>query len=492
VPQADNTPPELDVVIKTTNESHEPLSGASVWVLTADSASPIGKTSEEGLLTVPRHVVTGERMICWHDEYEPVSTLLPRDLPPLIDVTLAMGRTISGVVAWDEGSGSVDGVEVFAFRDGYPPSREDIRFVRKGPQLPSFRHAVVEPNGQFRISGLRATDRYTITAAGNGAIASDRIPSQYPGTSSVRMGISPLFGVVIHIYGPNRTLIRTGNNVFGDSGWRSTVTGIQNVLVPGLEFYLNADEADWDIKSVGVTEQSLFFKGGPASRKRVPVVYNVRLPGYSSMRTEIGADLIRGRVTSTDLILESQATDWGELIVKYIGFASGIGPRASYGSPFGMIEMRDENHQITYLPVGEPIQETRISGIPFGSYDAVFSTSDWNQTYPQGGAFRVVINGSPATLALNLDDVGAALFNVKAANGNPYRGALDLQVTQPSNSMLRAFEHAPYVLEGLPSGNYHVQAIVNGSLFRMRSEQIPFTALAGSLISVDLTASEQE
>ena len=189
-----------------------------------------------------------------------------------------------------------------------------------------------------------------------------------------------------------------------------------------------------------------------------PIEYRVDIPGYLPKKEVLYAPRLIERLHETVVMLEPNASGWGDVGVRLFGAPQVVDLGLSEDLLIGLVHLvREEDEQIDLAvhprALGE-IEET--IGVPTGIFHGYFEAVD---SYYQTAETAVQIIRGYNLLTFDLSDAGTLLLDVREG-GEAYDMRFVLELTMSDGSQFNStFDSGPYVVPLLYPGPYRITEV---------------------------------
>jgi len=390
----------------------------------------------------------------------------------------ARPTNLSGFVTFADGRAAGPDLAVIArpVEDSF--SARDLARALREPWIERTAHT--DPAGRFTIEGLDPDRAYRLMAGGQGLFTTRQMLSEEftPGCKDARVSVAVGFGTALRLRERGGLPLRSNELLLEYPAVSATVrpSDRRRLLYPDdpevLLAGLTLDEVRDDPDQRHVW--SWFVAGDDDDDLPEPVEIRLKVVGYRAESATLEFEPLSRGLAVRDLELTPQCElGFGTLDIEFPGSIAPIDPATNRLSRTGILlfqSITEEGGSSFVLPVFEasPIP-TRFEGIPCGSYEVRFLSSDGFFEYPNpsGPPLLVDVGRLPAPLAVDFSAVGSVECRMLDATGAPYTGPLEVRVDRYDNlvpSTLRyswqmdvhLFDSAPYRVDGIPRGRYRI------------------------------------
>lgn len=378
---------------------------------------------------------------------------------------------IAGHVQWADGAGPGEGFHALAWpSERRPSARRLADAVARGAD-DSVVVAVVAPGGGFELAGLSAGVRYTVTAAGIGALVVDPPEGIVPGGQALELTLSAIYGAAVRLVGEDGKRLVVGDRVGGEStSFGRLEEGLQRLTgaerVPTVALLGDEDLAQDVARFDWVRAVHLLYSHVP----REEVWFNLFFspPGYRQASARLRAPRVRGPLLEHELVLEDLLGAEGRGIVEVRFVGPGVAlladlPRGNQAEAEIFLRPSDglDDRPIRLhveVPQGDG---ARFEGVPAREYVVLLQSGFGNWSLPEAKRRLRVYPRITTPLVIALAGFGSARFDLLDDQGDPYTGAASIKLVQvregpsaPFRTVSRSFSAAPYAFGPLLPGRY--------------------------------------
>lgn len=437
------------------DREERPLQGIQVFLDYSSSRYLLGTSDSTGRVkaTIPK--ISEYTFRAFGSNYEPAIQYYRGTVPDEVPLRLHSGGVIRGRVQTHDGKSAGAGVHIAAWPLNETRHSQGIDTWYEQGVAP-FANAISNSLGEFELTGILRSQRYFVTAGANGLLAEDQVADC--DAIDVVLTLVPIFGIVINIRGGDgetpEFLTSQGPN-FG--------IAFSHALSLGHHVYEN----DLRLLLAGVNLEKLpisspvdrvFFLIARSDNLELgPIRLSSHYPGYSKVQVDLFLTRVSEGIQEHVVTLRQSASSWGELTVLATGVPTQYAPDHSRQTPVASLQIVDESDQRFRYDVYDFSKPIVVGKLPHGTYSYQFKLkAGLSAKTPMDGTLR---HYSPdSRISLDLSDVGIVVAEILTAEGVPYLGRAEFAVASKGGtaSATYYFSNYPYVLEGLPSGEYQV------------------------------------
>ncbi len=436
-------------------DSGFPVAGARVDRWGVDGTEYVGSCDERGVLFIEE--AGPQTIIVSHPGYATRSDWVDALEGEQHSVRLAPEGRIRGRVVGQDGGAVGAGWFVLAWETtrGEPASRHASRALAGDP---STFLCSTDQEGSFEIGSLTPGTKYTLGAAGYGALSGEPLAGIVPGDENVVLAVEAAYGILVRLAdadgGPMRASSRGSRGLIiqlpsESDGLRFGSSTLRHLLFPDR----TERAADEVLIVVTATDGRSAVEG---------LRVRARYPGYDPLDVEVVAFPLHNGLAQYDVSLMRRVDGFGNLVLTFLRC-----PLTAAGSsrtlfPEGHVSLlSDEGSTLEYFLSGFSDREERIEGIPFGSYRILVSAASGSIVHPVPGEdFQTIAIGiDPVHLALDLGHLAALELDVLDESGDAYSGPIQLLLgkgfgIRPGAGGMVFFESRPYRFSALAPGTY--------------------------------------
>ena len=465
--RTDVTPPSTDAtifdggpnLIVKVLDSSGPIGGA--WVLASDShrqSSVSVEAGEDGVAEL--FAQPGLHNLCAGSEHgvsPTVTVLIPEQGSVDLSLEVFAHSTISGTVVDPEGY-PVPNARIVSLSTAVGLSWEGAIHALSSTKLDSF---VVhsDPSGRFELPVPPGAAVELL--AGAPGLAMEIPVSATPGEVGVTLSTSYLYAACARFEVPEAasgwdwTAFQGGISRSGPSLQR--LPDQRSVALTGASSEFSRLRTWPDLNVFVITDRRL------AGQESVRL--SGRLPGFEPILADVPLEPLDETVTRQIIPLVNLSPGRGSVVVRFEGMAiPPIPPPPGNGSRGTLYLMGDEG---TFdCPIsGIYSGDVHISGIPAGSYRAVFQYDSGQVTArPEQTNVRA---DQASAIVIPFPSLGSVEFDLRRADGSPAVSRTVLTLSGPLESQSAGqFDYylpgPPYVADLLPQGTYELKYWISG------------------------------
>ena len=399
-------------------------------------------------------------------------------------IVLHPGNAISGRVFWAQSQRPAIGFTIYAFQDGQYPSRDALRVAREKAQSAELVYADAGSNGEFTLAGLAPGSHYSLVAAGDGGCARPSLVGVVPGARPVQLPCVPMYAITIHLMDDTGNPMMVSDGVYGDGpSLDCKDTHVLSLTRTPVELLLIGGDHEVVSRNFSASIQRFEFLGDDETHESIPVEYSVRPAGYEQTTASLRAQRVRGPVPDENVKVHRRAKGWGTIVINNRSYCAGLSVADGNSTRYATVRMVSESGENVYLALDKPCApEVVVNGVPFGTYQARVTFDDWQHSFPAAGAFEVIVGGGRTAFDIDAQEIGSVLVRVFEEDGTEYEGAIGIDVASKKSTRTRMFEHAPYVIEGMPGDQYDFGVAKSAFCDFLQSAPVAVQVVPGALV----------
>ncbi len=391
---------------------------------------------------------------------------LESPLPTEYEVNLAWGSSLAGGVIFPDGTTPGEGVRVLAWPLGYAPAATTATAVPGGAIPAGLRTALTDEHGRFVIDGLPSGGRWVVSAAGAGCLCRNKATLELPHGNEVLLDVQHAYLAAVRVESAGAPP-RTSKELFG-RGSGFSIKGHGAKFVPPVlvvtEMAALGLPLDLVLSERARNERLLLATSLEPRPDGVLVAYANHIPGYRLAWSELLAGPLRGDAPVYVIEVEQETEGFGALELRLSGGSLGLLGEILSDRPLGELRLTNtDTGEILNLNVPRSAGMTRrFESIPIGSYWARLNIYEGGMVFPHSDdpAMGVLIEeGHVETLDMKVEDAGSLCLLLMQPDNTEYAGFAYFNLVEAETRRLvsNVFERGPYVLEGLPAGEYELQ-----------------------------------
>ncbi len=382
---------------------------------------------------------------------------------------------LSGRLGFRDGS-AVKGASALAWSRGRRLSVNEVRGLMAGVAPPRVALAEASADGSFTLEGLREGESYVVGGFEPGAFSVDLVAAT-PGISeSLDVVLEYVYATRLRLTDSVGESLKTSKKLFGNGPFwsvaNSSVTGLA-----GAESYialcgLPVDEID----DRGYQSGLYLFRSDLRRESVGPVSYEIEVPGYAPISTELQAQRAHEAALQT-LELLPIAEGWGRLEIERIDAIEGIVADSELVQPvLGVVYVSkgDENLYNFALP-WTSTRSLVIDGVPYGEYKLLFQAKHTPWYYPELERHALSVGANTAKWTIDLRGSSALHLELVNTAGEGVQGPVRLRLLDVVHSGVSniLFHESETIVYPARPGSYEVNVSAVGTTRLDYSIRVP-------------------
>lgn len=437
-----------------------PLQGAAAYeVREGDTVARLGSTNAGGEMFLAKPTAAPTRFVIRAPGYCPGAVTVPIPAPDELLVVLDKGLSLSGQVT-GRAEWGLEGLIVLAWEAGQSPTPARASRALSGD--PRCASALTDSEGRFTIEGLRTTERYEVTAAGNGLFAPNIVAASP--AEEVLIPVLPGFAGLVELVEQDGSALTCPDNVNGRGPtWMAREDALESlsslnpaVVLGGIPHELCSSRRRYSMLLLYCADRSHAEVG--------PVEYAVTVPGYAPVDCELWLPRLHEQVQVLRIPVTSESRCKGTLEISFVSQPPRSALDLELMTGMGQVQLMERRKGGRRFSIGiwdwlDDVQT--IPGLPCGEYDLRFALLPSFDSIPQSTEppLRVLISeGLVAQAVLDLSTLGSLEIIAVDRRGQPFTGRATFRLrrrTPPSENFV-GFHRGPYIIPGLLAGEYEV------------------------------------
>jgi len=455
-------PPKPDLLaITVIDELARPIQGSGIWsVIETGRPVALGNTSAEGKLSVPRDSAIAE--YCASARGFATRTVLnPSAEQAEIKIRLSREGRLSGRV---EGA-VLEGVDVFTWEFSHMTAPIDLaNDCYHGD--PRVAWATTDPRGHFEILGLDPETDYRVAAISRGSFGEydDHEEGIRPTRDDLVIKMSSSFGVVIRLLDDRGQPISVPDEYTTNTAF-VVAPGFRNPPAHFIQPSLLQSATHPEVGPTGGAYHPITVACETELPTIGPFLISINYPGYEPAQTEVYAYSLRDPLVERTVVMKETAQGRGTIIItKKLNQVGGSEEyeRLEFGGLRLNLLSEDRPQQSYKLSLSG--QECTISGIPYGTYSWMVSSSVVPLRIPASQEVKpeVRVGALPARIEVDFSGLGELSLKLLRKDGSEYVGParillLAIGKGYSGQTGLLSFGSSPYVVRAAPATRYIVR-----------------------------------
>jgi len=483
---------EPTTTIVVLDEQGQAVPSADVWLVSESGTSWLGASNAAGKIHVSaRKPASGKLQASQNGKYG-IAHFIDGSLITVIELRLIEANELRGIVRHINGDPVGAGYQVMAWNSGLRfPDRSLAQQSASGdPDLPM---AETAKDGSFLLSGLDPRASYDLIAGGPGHLS--RILRSVPIQSApLELSVAPAYALHVHPTDEFGRDISRGTALA--RGFQMTIFGdSRDASITKLPEFACLLAGAIDTKLPLAPYSTLMTVTSESTTTAVgPYHVSASIPGYYPIRESIFLPRLSGIVPEHQLVLRKRPEATGEFMVRLIGASSANDASARSRTNGDCTVTLSSELGRQHFPVASlGDTEQSFQGVRVGTY-AVSATStscgaSLSISSPDPPILTLTQSGAPPVIEIKIAELGWIEALIRDKRGFEYNGPAAFTVGHRSSTVQTSrsewewteidFEHPPYRIAGLVSGEYYV-GVRDPDARRIAGQSGPASVAAGT------------
>jgi hypothetical protein len=323
-------------------------------------------------------------------------------------------------------------------------------------------------NGEFLLTGLDCTREYELTAARSGSVCV--APKRGVTTGeSVELELVATYGAIVEVVDQSGFPLEASPLLCGRGPFWECEDPIADPILsytPALSLgSIPLGDAPLD----GRIRRLLLFAADGKEQRLGPITFEVEIPGYQPVWTELWAEAASQGVPEVRVPTKRLTNGWSSLRVAWDRpLASAELESLPMRRPIGLLHLFEEDTRTALsMAMDSSLEEATFDRVPRGRYQVRFKASDWSyEDPPPGERIELVLGSGTNSLVLHREGTGSLRVFLQDESGNEYTGSALFQVrsVRRGTHSYVSFQGAPYLICFLEPGPYSVSLASMGGV----------------------------